>query len=233
MIAHPMTRHDSTPFWKESRPKGELVLVDRGRYVILPRGCRDALLVLLLTFVVAGLVLVLARQVWLAALGHFLIYSESPRQADAIVVLAGGDGARSSRGSELYRAGYAPLVITSSGGVCQEAAPAYGLRRSGVPEEAIRPMGNLSTTYEEAQASLALLEELGARQILLVTDTFHSRRARDIFVRVYADAGIAVTSVPAEPAWFDPDAWWREERSAQVVFNEYAKYVWFWLGQHG
>ncbi len=229
---------DLYPLWKRSHPEGDLTLVDRRRYLIAPRGCAYAVLALLVVTVAAAVILFLAREAWLAALGRFLVYRESPRQADAIIVLGGGDETRSALGAALYHTGFAPVVITPAGGkesylLYQKDTPADQLRRAGVPVEAIHVLKAPLTTYEEAQMSLSLLRAMGASRVLLVTDTYHSRRARDIFLSLFDTAGIEVVTVPSEPEWFDPDAWWKSERGALVVFNEYAKYVWFWLGGHG
>ncbi|GAB4450774.1 MAG: hypothetical protein Kow00120_21120 [Anaerolineae bacterium] len=233
-----MPIQESAPLWKRSQPDGDLTLVDRRRYFIAPRGCALATGAFLVALGVTALLLFLARESWLAALGNFLIYREAPQPADAIVVLGGGDGARAALGAALYHEGYAPVVVTSEGSeesyvVYQEDTPRARLQRAGVPAAAIHVLHRPLTTYEEAQLALPALTELGAQRILLVTDTFHSRRARDIFLSVLGSAGIEIVTVPSEPDWYRPEAWWRDERSALAVINEYAKYIWFWFGRHG
>ena len=215
----------------------DYALTDRRRYVMVRRGCVYALLGAALVVLAALAVIVLARDAWLPLLAHFLVYREAPRQADAIIVLGGGDEARSALGAELYRSGFAPVVIAADGG--ESYAPYRGeslagqLGRAGVPDAALMLLDAPETTHQEAQMALALLRERAAKRVILVTDTFHSRRARSVFVDVFAGSDIEVVSVPSEPAWFAPDHWWRDERSALAVFNEYAKLLWFWLGGHG
>lgn len=231
-----MAIQESIPLWKNSRPGGDLVLVDRSRYIIRPRRLRRVMQVLLVVLVLIILVLMLGRETWLVALGRFLVYRESPHPADAILVLGGGEGERCARAAALYHADYAPLVVAShqeENDACPGTAPDERLESAGVPREAIRRLDNPRTTYEEAVQALALFQELGVRRVLLVTDNYHSRRARTIFRDVFAGTGIAVTSVPSEPDWFNLDAWWQDEESSLAVFQEYGKFAWFVLRQQG
>ncbi|MBN1284234.1 MAG: YdcF family protein [Anaerolineae bacterium] len=228
-----MTNQESIPLWGRSQAGGDLVLVDRRLYAIRRRRPRLWLGLAGLLLIVTGL-LVVGRAVWLQALGDFLVYRQAPHAADAIIVLGGGSGERSALGAALYREGYAPLVITSrlkEDELCPGAAPAARLARAGVPAGAVRILENPRSTYHEVLMARALLQELGARDVLLVTDTFHSRRAYTIFSEMLADIGVTITSVPAEPEWFKLDAWWHDEDSLRSVFNEYAKFIWFYIGQ--
>lgn len=229
-----MANQESAPLWKRSRSDAALVLVDRGRYLILPRGCGVAALALLLAVGVVVVALALTRETWLAALGRFLVYQENPRPADAIVILGGGAESRPAFGAALYRAGYAPLVIVSSCddiyGACSFPTPYDQLRNAGVPDAAIRVLPAPVSTRSEALLSLDVLREAEARSVLLVTDDFHSRRAYTIFTSVYAGSGIAVISTPVRRDWFNPERWWDDPRAQVAVGNEYVKLVWFLLG---
>ena len=55
-----------------------------------------------------------SRQMWLPSLCTFLIQSEQPTSADAVVVLAGDSyGLRIQKGGDLVRAGFAPVALVS------------------------------------------------------------------------------------------------------------------------
>lgn len=230
-----MTNQKSIPLWKESRTDGDLVLVDRRRYIIRPRRRRLWLGLAGVVLIVAGL-LIAARGLWLPAVGAALVYRQEPHAADAIVVLGGGSGERSALGAALYREGYAPVVITShrvEDRLCPNLAPLTYLKRGGVPASAIRLLDNPRSTYEEFVATRVLLQELDARRVLLVTDNFHSRRAHTIFADGLADIDVTITSVPARPTWFKLDTWWQDDDSLRSVVMEYAKLTWFYLDQRG
>ncbi len=229
-----MAKQESTPLWCQSQPDGDLVLVDTTRYVIRRRRVRR---VLLATLLVLGGLLIIGRETWLAALGRFAVYDEAPKEAEAIVVLGGGGGERCEKGAALYRAGYAPLVVTShleAYDRCPGCAPRALLAYHGVPREAIMLLDNPLSTYEEAVKARALFEERGVRSFLVVTDNYHSRRAHKIFTDVFTGSGIELTMVASTPDWFDPEAWWHGEQSMVALFNEYIKLLWhiFHLPQH-
>lgn len=111
--------------------------------------------------------------------------------ADAIIVLGAAqwDGrpspvlqARLDRGIELYRQGYAPLLVLTGGvgaGDCQSEAAVgrdYALTR-GVPAGAILIEEQSRTTVQNLQQAGVLLTSREARSVLLVSDPFHMARA--------------------------------------------------------
>ena len=234
-----MTNQQFNPFaspspslWGKSRGDGRLVLVDRDRYIVRPRGCRRVMQGLAVLLLAGMFVLIAGWRTWLGAMGEFLIYGEAPAPADAIIVLGGGYGSRVALGAELYKEGYAPVVIASEIPLYAVTDPAK-LRAAGVPVSAIHALDDPSTTYEEALLTRDMLEDMGVQRVILVTDNYHSRRARAIFTHVYKDVGIEVISVPAEPDWFDLSNWWDSEIGVRTIVDEYLKLGWFWLGGHG
>jgi uncharacterized SAM-binding protein YcdF (DUF218 family) len=128
--------------------------------------------------------------------------------ADAIVVLGGDvapDGTlsgaslrRAIHGIRLYRRGLAPrLVFTGVPArrrTPEEPAVRVALARElGIPAAAILALPTW-TTREEGERIRAALAPLGARRILLVTDSQHLLRAGGVFER----AGFEVLPAPAD-----------------------------------
>lgn len=127
--------------------------------------------------------------------------------ADAIVVLGaplsglGGLTAigheRVTHAAQLWHRGWAPRVVVCGGitgvAICSEAeAMAMALVGQGVPVTAISVESDSLTTAENARYSAALLRILAGQQgkpsghpltVWLVTQPFHSRRARWCFRR--------------------------------------------------
>jgi uncharacterized SAM-binding protein YcdF (DUF218 family) len=150
--------------------------------------------------VIAGMVLVLAiyRQA----------RTEGARPAEAIVVLGtaqynGWPGpvfqARLDRALELWRDGYAPLIVVTGGkmpgdGFTEAEAAWNYLTEAGVPPAAIVSENAATDTWESMQAVAAELRPLGVDEVILVSDGFHLFRSR-LMAR---DVGLQAWGSPAE-----------------------------------
>lgn len=155
-------------------------------------------------------------------IGHrFAVISAPPEAADAIVVLGAGlapggfltveSMRRLIAGIELFKKGLAPLLVVSGPG---SLAPSEGAVRAklagemGIPPGAILEEETANTTYEESIHIANTLRGRNAGRILLVTDSLHMRRAKQVFERAglqvqpadSADYPALVTS-PADRLW--------------------------------
>jgi uncharacterized SAM-binding protein YcdF (DUF218 family)/glycosyltransferase involved in cell wall biosynthesis len=113
-----------------------------------------------------------------------------PRSADAIVVFAGGVGESGRAGGgaqerlkqaiDLFRAGYAPYLVLSSGFVYSfhEAQVMRTLAiDQGIPASAIALEERATNTYENVRFVDDILRDHHWRRILLVSSPYHMRRA--------------------------------------------------------
>jgi uncharacterized SAM-binding protein YcdF (DUF218 family)/glycosyltransferase involved in cell wall biosynthesis len=136
--------------------------------------------------------------------------SDAPRRADAIVVFAGGVGESGVAGGgyqervrhavELYRGGYAPRLIFSSGFVFtfQEAEVMRDLAIAlGVPASTITLEQRAASTLENVVHVRDILQQDDARTILLVSSPYHMRRAVLTWRRQVPTIDVAATPVPA------------------------------------
>jgi uncharacterized SAM-binding protein YcdF (DUF218 family) len=187
-----------------------------------------------------GVVLIaLGGALWLRAAAGFLIVAERlPQHSDAIVVLGGGDrnGSRELQAARLYAAGLAPLVITTGGPVAGlETRATYSqwsvdrLVRRGVPRSAAMATNEGDSTFTDAEGVRRLAEARGWHDLLLVTDSWHTRRTEVLFQHVFRDANVRIWVSPASGDTFDQGAWWRDEDAIQAVLTEYIKLGSFWL----
>jgi len=162
----------------------------------------------------------------LQACGRFWIVDDAPGPADAIMILGDDNlqGDRATRAAELYRAHWAPHVVASGRPIRSYISIPDLMRRDleqrGVPDSAIlsypRPVEN---TREEAEALRKLAMERGWRHALIVTSSYHTRRTRFIFNRVWPkDYEFRV--IAAHDSDFDPDSWWRTREGLKLVFHE-------------
>jgi uncharacterized SAM-binding protein YcdF (DUF218 family) len=172
-------------------------------------------------------------------LGRPLAVRDRPDTADAIVILGaplrpGGalSGVAEERvrtGVELWRRKFAPILCISGGGPGRlvpdrprEAdAMAVLARQLGVPDTALRVERESLSTAENARRCAELLAAEGVRRVWLVTQPFHTRRARAWFRR----------------AGLEPRTWYPED-SIQFrnpllglgwVGREYAAWIRMWL----
>ena len=138
----------------------------------------------------------------LAALGSYLDKSEPPQSAEVAFVLAGDQsGNRILRAGDLVRQGYVPKAMVSGPyglygfNECDLAIPLAG--KAGYPLSYFLRFPNFaSSTHEEAAAAVAELRRMGARKVLLVTSTFHTRRAGNEFRGAAPELKFIVVSAP-------------------------------------
>jgi len=168
----------------------------------------------------------------LSYLGRFLVDSQPPQPADLIVVL-GGDfwGPRVTKGADLAKEGYAPLVLFSGppyqGRPEGELAIAFLVQR-GYPAKLFAVFPHTAkSTIAEAKALRGELARRGARRVILVTSSYHSRRGALVLYAVCP--GIDFISVPAPDPNYDADNWWNEGDSRKLFVSEWTKILWFVL----
>lgn len=171
----------------------------------------------------------------LAGLGQWLARSDPlPLQADALVVPSGDPaGLREAEAARLWRRGVAPVIVVSGGPIAWQTVAAQVMARHlealGVPPGAIRVEERATSTAENALFSLPMVKELGARRVVVVTSTYHVRRARLAFRRVYEPAGIEVVVHGTPDPAFNPDRWWREPGGREYGLLELMKLCWYLL----
>jgi uncharacterized SAM-binding protein YcdF (DUF218 family) len=131
-------------------------------------------------------------------LAGLLIVPSRIEAAEAIVVLGGGivdartlspaSLRRTVEGIRLYRQGLAPIIIFSGGNAGQEASEGALMAslagELGVPSTAIWVEAVSNDTWTQAQEVGRLARPKEIRRILLVTDSFHMKRAHAPFERV-------------------------------------------------
>jgi uncharacterized SAM-binding protein YcdF (DUF218 family) len=142
-------------------------------------------------------------QVWWAS------RQDEARSAEAVVVMGAAqyDGrpspvlqARLDHAVELYRQGFAPLIVVTGGKqagdrVTQGFAGYQYLKSQGVPEEAIKVEVDGTNSYEELSASALIVTNAGdSNEVLVVTDPYHSFRVQQIANEVGLDAAVSPAS---------------------------------------
>ena len=190
-------------------------------------------------FAILCAALFFSRNLWLPPVGNFLLVPDELSQADCIVALRGDEFFRLQKAVALQKKGLAPVIVVS---VVPATGQPYDLFRkiSGLENEneegltrkmfqyfgtdpaAVSFTGKeVTSTFEEAVATRDFLQKSGFHSLLLVTSTYHMRRALLIFDRVFKGTGIRIYHVTAANALYHPEHWWKQERDVRRVAEEY------------
>lgn len=138
--------------------------------------------------------------VWFSKVWRSLLVIESPiSQADAILVLGGESQARPVAAAKLYREGVASKVFIIGTG--DHETNRRALLSGGVPDDRITIERESKSTLENANFAKPLLEAAGVRRVLLVTSSFHARRALATFQQRIPGIEFGVTTSRIE--WWD------------------------------
>lgn len=182
----------------------------------------------LLGFALGAIVTLIAGIGGLVAIGHSLRVEDPLDRADAIVAISGDTGPRLRAAVGLWMRGYAEVMIFA-GGALDPASPSSGeiMKRQalafGVPEDAILVEAISATTDENAEQVALLMREAGLRSAILVTSSFHQRRASMHFARAFERHGLTFRNRPADDPRWDPTLWWTDEAMRTLTFVELAK----------
>jgi uncharacterized SAM-binding protein YcdF (DUF218 family) len=174
----------------------------------------------------------------------FIFVEDTLRPADILFLPGGSDPAIPERAAELYRAGFAPLLLPS-GGVSVKTGKFNGvkrkkdiysgeyrsdcafyvdvLRKCGVPDEAILEEDESGFTKENALFSRALTDRLGLHiaSAIIVCKNFHARRSLMCYQLAYPGADIAVA--PVEVHGVTRENWSAQAYGVERVMGELAR----------
>ncbi|MCL5058164.1 MAG: YdcF family protein [Actinobacteria bacterium] len=179
-------------------------------------------------------VLVLTSGLWLTAYGRFLVVDEKPAKCDAIVVLGGETVPRVGKSVELFKEGYGDKIIMSGGGrlttkLAEADLMLMEARDLGVDPSAVLLERESESTYENAVLVKQIVMEKRINSFLLVTSNYHTRRARQIFNKVFDGTGVRIITVSASDPKFRPDYWWKSGEGQQKALTELANIVVYWI----
>jgi uncharacterized SAM-binding protein YcdF (DUF218 family) len=177
----------------------------------------------------------------LESYARWLVVDDPARRSDAVVALSGGDGERLHAAIQLYKRGLAgallivgpdvPFLKVYSGedSLTQGEAKRRIAVRRGIPADSVVLALGSTSTIEEARQSLAEARARKWRSMLIVTDPFHTRRARATFHKVFDGSGITLTMyhLPESRSAQRIPRWWTRESDSMAVFTESVKLVFY------
>jgi uncharacterized SAM-binding protein YcdF (DUF218 family) len=165
-----------------------------------------------LFFFFLGILMVLLL---LMGLGAYLSVDDTVHPVDGIVVLSGDEGQRMIEAAGWYAKGYAEYLLitkTVDEEIGEDKSYSQKLMRiaieQGVPQDAILFTETMAdNTQEEAAAVLDVVKKRNIRSILIITDPYHTRRAKKIFDQVFQHQEVAVSIHALENSWYQPYSW--------------------------
>jgi len=178
--------------------------------------------------------IVASLPIWFPHLGYFLVVSDPLKRSDAIVALGGGDMQRYVVAAKLYREKWAPTVI-STGDLVPDYIEALGekltfaelgaklLIKDGVPLQSVVIINKGTSTFEEAEAVKDYSRQNRFQRIIVVTSIYHTRRARAVYRKMFANSGTEIITRGAEGGQFSADRWWTREDDLVFVNSEWVK----------
>lgn len=165
----------------------------------------------------------------LEAAARFLIVEDRLGKADIVVVLAGGRrDERVRQAADLYRSGYAPLVMLSGTGAQNFGFSVSEVMRrqavsNGIPQSALVFESTSTSTLEQTREIRKLLEARRVRRAIVVTSSYHTRRAAYLFHKGFAGSPVELRLYPVQGDSFNPMRWWTREEDTETVVLEYLK----------
>lgn len=197
---------------------------------------KKALWVVSALFLVFVLVLIFRKPLLTGYAGLFSVHTAN-KGADALVCLSGGKTTRVPETLRLWRQGYGPSIYltnekkrnkefsklkTSDLEFAREVVKKMELNATW---ETIPSLGDGATsTFDEAEDVLAFGKSKGWKRIIIVTDEFHTRRARYAFEKIFDDSGIEVEVAGASNEIFSDDDWWQSDSGISCYFLETIKF---------
>lgn len=177
-------------------------------------------------------------------IGEFIFVDHEPRKADIMFLPGGSDPLPPERAAELYKQGYAPLLMPAGGvsvkrgrwpGVQRKADIYSGdyhsdcefytdaLNINGVPLSAIIPEDKSGHTRDNAFLSRKAADEHGLeiKSAMIVCKSFHARRCLMLYQLAFPETELIVC--PVDVYGITKDNWHTTRLGTERVLGELAR----------
>jgi uncharacterized SAM-binding protein YcdF (DUF218 family) len=182
---------------------------------------------------------VVAAILFLPFAGRFLSRADPLQHADVIMVLGGARIERWLEAVDLYKEGWAPAILISPGQVSplEVQLLARGVRYPregdlahdavlalGVPADKVTlPPGGVDNTAAEAALLRNMYPRGSIRRVIVVTSSYHVRRAGYAFRRELEPAGVEVVVRASRYDQANPPRWWTRRQDIRFIMSELPK----------
>lgn len=184
------------------------------------------------------ILLVVIGALLIRAVGGFLIVADPLQPVEAVAVLSGGTPDRIVSAATYFRSQKADILIITNTGARIPTVPqsvaemaVSAAKEEGIPTgKIVVTEGKAASTADEADAVRQVLIDRKKVSVLVVTDPYHTRRARMIFRREFRGTGITVIVRPVSGSFYRSDRWWSTAEGRQQTLQEYFKILMFLIG---
>lgn len=179
------------------------------------------------------------RTVWLVAIcvvlvfalplfiGWYLSPQDPIERADTIIAVSGGDSnARIEKSVELYKEGWAPVIIFSGAAAEGDISNAAAMRNiassMGVPKSDILIEEKSVDTVENAKFTSEIIKSKGYQSIILVTSPYHQRRTMELFQDELGEGFKIINQSAIDEDW-RKKGWWESNVARFLTIGELGK----------
>jgi uncharacterized SAM-binding protein YcdF (DUF218 family) len=174
--------------------------------------------------------------------GKWLVKSDKNVKGDAMVVLVGSISDRVLQAADLYQEGLADKIIMVETGKTEndkilEERGTFILSKTGqslkaeislgIPADSIIVLGSgaSSTQMEASVIRDYVIQTPNIDTLILVTSSFHTRRASMIFKSAFRKAGreVYISTSASKYSSFTGDEWWNSKEGIETVLLELLK----------
>lgn len=163
-----------------------------------------------------------------------LVDYDSPKKSDAIILLEGDGLNRCSEVINLYKMGFAEMIVFS-GGVDNQGAGSFPfslalpiLKKENISENNIIYEDKSQNTREQAVNVIKMAGDKGWNKLILVASSYHQYRAYLTFIKAINQSGqdIIIYNAPAKNLpWFLETGWGKRFQLLEEEFIKIDKYT--------
>jgi uncharacterized SAM-binding protein YcdF (DUF218 family) len=192
-----------------------------------------------ISLIVLVVLLLSQYKILLTGYANFFTIDDPTHGVNApILILAGGAATRVPKALELYEKGYGNrLLLTTERSWNSKVAHLFSTNEQMAKRisqelnvqaelEVVPSLkGGATSTFDEAHDLLAFCSKEKIKHLIIVTDSFHTRRALYAFKKVFQGSDIKVEASAAPNEIFSEENWWRSDRGISAYLLEPIKFA--------
>ena len=176
---------------------------------------------IVVSLIIAIVLLFSQYEVLLKGYARFFTIDNATSGMEAtIVILSGNPETRILKALELFTAGYGTRLLLFKDYVQISQSVAKFLNIQVKFESVPSLKGGATSTFDEAYDLLAFCSKENLKHIIIVTDSYHTRRAFYAFNKVFEGSNIKVEVSAAPNNIFNEENWWLSDRGISAYILE-------------
>ena len=163
--------------------------------------------------------------------GKYLVYNDPIEPVDVIAVLSGNDDSRIREAAALYHDGIAyNIILSKTSQTYGEYELPYTMLQQEMLDELNIPSGAIyiaevtaKNTGQEASGIKKRMYDLGYYSVIVVTDAWHTRRTKMIFMDSFQNTPFKVLVHPVPDSGYNKYFWWLSRDGWEKTVSEYVR----------